>query len=247
MSVYMYSLVSVIVVSLVSFIGIFTLSLRTDILKKYVFLLVSLAVGALLGDAFIHLLPEAFEKIANPTNISILIIAGIFIFFILEKVLHWHHHNSECDTPHPVGRLILFSDGMHNFVDGLIIGTSYLVSIELGLATTIAVILHEIPQEIGDFGVLIHAGYTKARALWWNFVSALFAIIGVLGAFLLGQFGSMFAVWFVPFAAGGFIYVALSDLIPELQKTKSAKYSLLQLVFIAIGIGAMLLLLRLES
>ncbi len=247
MAIYLYSLASVIVVSLISLIGLFTLSLNEKLLKKYVFILVSLAVGALLGDAFIHLIPEAFEQIGNPTNLALAIVGGIFIFFVLEKFLHWHHHGIEDHAPHPIGNLILVSDGIHNLIDGIIIGASYLISIEVGIATTIAVILHEIPQEIGDFGVLLHAGYTKSKALWLNFLSALFAIVGVIIALILGTMTESLILWLIPVAAGGFIYIAMSDLIPELHKTKKFTYSVIQLIAISIGIGSMLLLLAIEG
>lgn len=247
MSAYIYAVGSVILVSLVSLVGLFTLSFKEAKLKKYLFVLVSLAVGALLGDAFIHLIPQTFLDIQNPQTISLLIIGGIFIFFILEKFLHWHHHDGLEDRhPHPLGPLILISDGLHNLIDGLLIGASFLISREIGFATTIAVILHEIPQEVGDFGVLLQAGYSRHRALWLNFLSGLFAVVGVCGAFLLGRFAASFALFLLPLAAGGFIYIALSDLIPELQKTKSLKYSLLQLFSILIGLASMLLLLLAE-
>lgn len=249
--IYLFSLLSVIAISLVSFAGVFTLSLKEKVLRKYVFLLVSLAVGALLGDAFIHLIPEAFEMIENGTNVSLAIIAGILIFFVLEKFLHWHHHHvgeddEESAAIHPVGHMILISDGVHNFIDGLIIGVSYLVSVEVGIATTIAVILHEIPQEISDFGVLLHAGYSKVKALWLNFLSALVAVLGAVVALIVGSSSELLTVWLLPISAGGFIYVALSDLIPELHKTKTVKYSILQVVAVLVGILAMLLLLNLE-
>jgi len=247
MGIYFYSLASVGLVSLVSFVGVFGFSLQTETLKKYIFVLVSLAVGALLGDAILHLLPGAFVEITNTTALSLSIIAGILTFFILEKSLHWHHHSEKCSSRHLVGRMILFSDGLHNFVDGLIISASYFVSVEVGLATTLAVVLHEIPQEIGDFGVLLHAGYTKARALWWNFISALFAVAGALVAFALGEIAEIVNIWLLPIAAGGFIYVALSDLVPELNKTKATSKSLIQLVAIVAGIFAMFLLLGLEA
>src|SRR3989344_3083381 len=164
LSVYFYSIASVVIVSFVSLAGIFAISLKENVLRKCVFLTVSLAVGALLGDAFIHLIPEAFESIGQPILVSVAVIAGILVFFIIEKFLHWHHHalgEESGETIHPSGQMILISDGVHNFIDGLIIGASYLVGVEVGIATTIAVILHEIPQEIGDFGVLLHAGFSK--------------------------------------------------------------------------------------
>ena len=246
--IYIYAFIGVLIISLVSFIGAFTLSLKEEVLKKYIFIFISLSVGALLGDAFIHLIPEAFEGFQDTSLASILIITGIFIFFIIEKFLHWHHHGEDKEETHihPVGKLVLFSDGVHNFIDGIIIGASFLVSIPVGIATIIAVILHEIPQEIGDFAVLLHAGYSKTRALWLNFLSALLSFFGLIFIFVLNQFGETITLYFLPIAAGGFIYVAVADLIPELQKTKKINYSLLQIVAVMVGVLAMLALTLLE-
>ena len=234
--------------SLVSLVGVFTLSLREEILKKYIFIFISLAVGALLGDAFIHLIPEALQNSSNTNWAGALIILGILIFFILEKFLHWHHHGEDKEETHihPVGKLVLFSDGVHNLIDGIIIGASFTVSIPVGIATTIAVILHEIPQEIGDFAVLLHAGYTKSRALWLNFLSSILAFLGLAIVFILNQTEQTITLWLLPIAAGGFIYIAVADLIPELQKTKEARYSILQLLAVILGILAMLALTYLE-
>lgn len=246
----LYSLLSVLGISLVSLIGVFTLSMNDRWLKASVFALVSLAVGALLGDAFIHLIPEAYETSTDVLLTSLSILAGILIFFILEKVLHWHHHHGYEESEeavHPVGKLVLVSDGVHNFIDGIIIGAAYLVSLPVGIATTIAVILHEIPQEIGDFGVLIHSGYSKMRALWLNFLSALLAVAGAVLALFLGEASETFTTYLLPVAAGGFIYIAMSDLIPELHKTKRVRHSTIQFLAILVGIGAMILLLALEA
>src|SRR3989338_6840314 len=233
---YIYALLGVIVVSLVSLIGVFTLSLKEEIVRKCTFMLVSLAAGALLGDAFIHLIPEAFEVSPSSLIVSLLIIAGIIVFFILEKFMHWHHHGEDTHehAVHPVGKLVLVSDGVHNFIDGVIIGISFLASVPLGIATVLAVILHEIPQEIGDFAVLLHAGYTRRRALWLNFLSALTAIFGTFVALALGEANQSFADLILPLAAGGFIFVAVADLIPELHKTKSIKQSFSQIIFLII-------------
>lgn len=245
---YIYAFISVVIVSLVSFVGVFSLSIRDDLVKKYIGLFISLAVGALLGDSFIHLIPETFEKSSYPTLAGILIITGILIFFIMEKFLHWHHHGEDKDEPdiHPVGKLLLFTDGFHNFIDGIIIGVSFLVSTPVGIATTLAVILHEIPQEIGDFAVLLHSGYEKKRALWLNFLSALTAVAGTIIALIFGNIAEAFTIWILPIAAGGFIYIAMADLIPELHKTKEAKYSILQILSVLVGIALMLALLLLE-
>jgi zinc and cadmium transporter len=246
---YLYPFLSVLVVSVVSIAGIFTLSLRDDLLKKSIFLLVSLAVGALLGDAFIHLIPESFGMTDNTLLVSIAIILGIFFFFIIEKFFHWHHHGEDQGNTdiHPVGHMMLVSDGLHNFIDGLIIGTSYLVSPGVGIATTLAVLLHEIPQEIGDFGVLIHSGYSKNKALLFNFLSALTAFAGVAVVIILGEVAESIISWIIPIAAGGFIYIASADLIPELHKSKSLKHTLLQLTFIVVGVGVMAVLVLFEA
>ncbi len=202
-----------------------------------------------MGDAFIHLIPEAFEESTNSNFTSILIIVGILFFFVLEKFLHWHHHGEDTEEEmhiHPVGKLILFSDGVHNFLDGIIIAASFMVSIPVGIATTLAVILHEIPQEVGDFAVLMHSGYSRLRALWLNFLSALTALLGVVVFIVFGQLAESLTYYALPVAAGGFIYIALSDLIPELHKTKEAKHSGYQLTAVVFGVLMMYLLKFLE-
>jgi len=245
---YLYAFISVLLVSFISLVGVFSLSLREDVLKKYINFFISLAIGALLGDALIHIIPEAFESGLNTSMIGILIIVGILLFFVIEKFIHWHHHGEDKEEEHihPVGKLVLFTDGFHNLIDGAIIGASFLVSIPVGIATTIAVILHEIPQEIGDFAVLIHAGYTKRRALWLNFLSALASIVGLMIVFVFGNIVEGAALYFIPIAAGGFIYIAVADLIPELHKTKNIKHSIIQIAIIMLGVLSMLTLLFLE-
>ncbi len=245
MTVILYTLLSVALVSLISLIGIFTLSINKNVLRHSVFFLVSLAVGALFGDAFIHLIPEAFELFGDPSQAALYIIVGIFIFFILEKFFHWHHcHGTgdQCEhTTHPLGRMVLFSDSLHNFLDGVIIAAGYLVSIEVGIATTVAIMLHEIPQEIGDFGILIHAGYTRAKALLVNFLSALAAVLGAVITLIIGNTVEIFIPYLIAIAAGSFIYIAGSDLVPELQKTSDIKKTTIQFIAIVIGVTLMFL------
>lgn len=248
MGSYILAFLSVVVVSLISLIGIFTISLKEAFLKKYIFVFISLAVGSLLGDAFLHIIPESLESNIGMVATSLYIILGIMVFFTLEKFLHWHHHGEDKNEPHvrPVGNLMLLSDGVHNFIDGVVIGVSFIVSIPVGIATTLAVILHEIPQEVGDFTVLLHAGYKKQKALWLNFLSALCAILGLLLAFLLGETGEKFSAVVLPIAAGGFIYIAIADLIPELHKTKQIAHSFLQVISVLLGVLIMLALLLIE-
>jgi len=245
--VWFYTLVSVFIVSLISLVGVFTLSLNRGKLYATIIYLVSFSAGALLGDAFIHLIPESYE---NENNIitSILILLGILIFFVLEKIMHWRHcHKEPCKNhPHPFSFMILVGDAVHNFIDGLVIGASYLMSIPVGIATTIAVVLHEIPQEIGDFGSLIYGGFSRGKALLYNFLSALAAVFGAILVLLMGAKIESLAIFLVPFAAGGFIYIAGSDLIPELHKHKDLKNAIWQILTFILGIGVMFSLLILE-
>lgn len=248
MATYIYAFISVIIVSLVSLVGVFFLTVKEEIVKKYISLFISLAVGALLGDAFIHLIPEAFKNFSDSVVASLLIISGIFVFFVIEKFLHWHHHTEDKDVSeiHPAGKLLLFTDGFHNLIDGIIIGASFLVSVPLGIATSLAVVLHEIPQEIGDFAVLVHSGFSPKKALWLNFLSALAAVAGVFIALIFGSIAEIFILWVLPIAAGGFIYIAVADLIPELQKTKKLKHSVWQILAVLFGILAMVALVLVE-
>jgi zinc and cadmium transporter len=251
MSVIIYTLGSVFIVSCISLIGAFTLSLKDSFLNRSLFFLVSLAVGALFGDAIIHLLPETFASFNTPDTAALFVLVGILLFFILEKFLHWHHHHGpehehEVSPVKPLGKIILVSDGIHNFIDGIIIAASYMVSIEVGIATTIAIILHEIPQEIGDFAILIHAGYTKARALFLNFLSGLISIAGALFALSLLELSSSITPVLIAIAAGSFLYIAGSDLVPELHKTLRLRDSLIQLVAIILGVALMFALLFIE-
>ena len=234
--------------SLLSLIGIAFISLSELRLKQLIFVMVSLAVGSLFGDAFIHLLPKSFEQRPEKMQVSLSILAGIFTFFILEKFLLWRHEHvlgSE-HAIHPVGYMNLLADGVHNFIDGAIIGASYLVSYQIGVATTLAVIFHEIPHELGNFFVLLYAGFTKTKALLFNFISALFAILGTVISLSVGSRLQQFASLMLPIAAGGFIYIAGSDLVPELNKEVQLSKSIMQMIAIGTGVGLMLLLTLLE-
>ncbi|MBI4159470.1 ZIP family metal transporter [Candidatus Woesearchaeota archaeon] len=246
---WVYALASVLLTSLISLIGILTLSIKVSNLKKILIYMISFSAGALFGDAFIHLLPEAVESSGFTLKISLSILSGIVFSFITEKIIQWRH----CHMPntkehiHSFAYMNLIGDGIHNFIDGLIIGASYLVSIPIGIATTIAVILHEIPQEIGDFGVLLHGGFSKAKALSFNFFTALTAVLGAIISLILSSYVKGLTVFLIPFAAGSFIYIAGSDLIPELHKEVNMKKTLTQLILFLIGIGLMVALALLEG
>jgi zinc and cadmium transporter len=247
LTVWIYSLVSVFIISLIAIVGLVTFSIKVDTLKKILVFLISFSAGALFGDAFLHLLPEISET-GIATSVSVSIILGILLFFLLEKVIHWRH----CHMPitkthvHPFAYMNLLGDALHNFLDGIIIASSYIVSIPAGIATTIAVLLHEIPQEIGDFGVLVYAGFSKKKAVIMNFLTALSAVLGVIVALLAYNLFVGIEIYLVGLAIGGFLYIAGSDLIPELHKETKVSISLIQIITFILGVLVMASLLLLE-
>jgi zinc and cadmium transporter len=249
MFAWLLGLISVIVVSLVSLVGVISLSLNNARLARILLYLVSFSAGSLFGDAFIHLVPEAIEGNGLGASVSVLIIFGILFSFGVERFLQWRHCHIPTSTEHPhsFAYMNLFGDAVHNLIDGLIIGGSYLVSIPIGVATTLAVIFHEIPQEMGDFCVLVYGGFNKRRALWLNFLTALTAVAGALAAIILGSILEGFIPLLIPFAAGNFIYIAGSDLIPELRKDiPEPKKAVMQMISIVLGVITMSLILLLE-
>ncbi len=238
---WLYALLSVLIVSLISLVGVVTLSFSRKFLNRIILFLVSFAVGSLLGGAFIHLLPEAFASDLDTLTVSGSVLSGIVLFFVLEKFLRWRHchHETTEDHVHPVVPMNIFGDAMHNFIDGILIGVSYAVSIPMGFATTVAVLLHEIPQEIGDFGILVHGGLTVRKALIFNFAISLTSFIGVVLALMIGSSVENFALYLLPLTAGGFIYIAGSDLIPELHDNTDVTSSIIQLLALLCGIAIM--------
>jgi zinc and cadmium transporter len=222
---------------LVALIGAFSLVLSDRALKRVLYILVAFSTGALLGGAFFHLIAESLEGFSALFSFTVVIIS-FSMFFLLERVLHWHHcHEGECDV-HEYTYLILLGDGIHNFMDGLVIAGAFLVNVKLGLVTSFLIILHEIPQELGNFAVLVHGGMGKVRALLLNFLAQLTCVAGGILGYLLPFEG--FRTLMLPFAAGGFIYIAASDLIPELHKESSLKRSLTAFVFFLVGVCIML-------
>jgi len=247
-AVWLYSLISVFIISIIPLAGLLILKIDIEKLRKILIYLVSFSAGALLGDAFIHLLPSLIEKNEYNSVAALYILFGILIFFILEKFVHWQH----CHAPltkthvHPFAYMNLVGDGLHNFIDGLIIAASYLVSIPAGIATTIAVVLHEIPQEMGDIGIMIYAGFSRMKAIMLHFLTGLVAILGTILGLSVSKFFVNSEVFLISIAIGGFVYIAGSDLIPELHKETNTKKSAIQIISFIIGILIMLSLLLLE-
>ncbi len=259
MAVWLWTMGAVVFVSLLSLLGIITLTLRQDLLQQALLVLVALSAGALFGDAFLHLLPEQAKSLGFTVESGFLVLLGVVVFFAIERYMHWHHCHSSlhlCDDPHdkakehadhitvkPLGWTVLAGDSLHNFVDGAVIAASFLVSNFLGLTTTLAVVFHEIPQEIAHFGVLLHSGFTARQGLFFNFLSALTAVLGGVITLVVGGALTSLTAGMIPFTIGGFVYVAAADLIPELKHEDNTGRSLLHFGAFLGGIGIMAALL----
>jgi len=227
-------------VSLISLIGIFSLMIKEDWLKSFLIIVIGFSAGGLIGGAFFHLLPEALHE-TDAQIVSIYIVMGFIAFLLLEKYLHWRHcHEGVCSV-HAFTYLNLIGDGIHNFTDGLVIGTSFILDIHFGLITSLVIILHEIPQEIGDFGVLLYGGFSKYKALFCNFITALTCIAGTIIGYILTEKIGDFSAFLLSFTAGGFIYIAACDLVPELHKQQGFRKGAESLVSFLSGIVFILL------
>lgn len=247
MNILFFSIIATLVVSAISLAGALTLFLKDQILHKIVFYLVAISTGSLMGGALLHLIPEAIETadgVRSIENVFIWVLIGFSLFFILERILHWHHchkNGGHCHV-HSFTYLSLIGDGLHNFIDGIVIVAAFSLSVELGIATTIGVVIHEIPQEISDFGVLLYGGFSKIKALFFNFLSAALAVLGAVCGFALIQIAQGLVPLLVALTAGGFIYVSASDLIPELHKESKFWKSLIAFGCFFVGVGLMYLL-----
>ncbi|HHE36425.1 MAG TPA: ZIP family metal transporter [Candidatus Woesearchaeota archaeon] len=243
MNTLLWVIIATLINGFVAFVGVFSLWVKEDLFRRILMILVAFSAGALLSGAFFHLLAESLEHLPV-SNVFAYMMIGFVLFFIIERFLHWHHchrHGGACEV-HPVSYLILFGDGIHNFIDGVIIGVSFSVSVPFGIITTLLIIGHEIPQELGDFGVLVYGGFSKVKALVYNFLSQLTCVIGGVLGYLFSTRIKGAVPFILPFAAGGFIYIAASDLIPELHKEPKLKKSLSSFTFFLIGIFFMFLL-----
>lgn len=219
-------------------------------LRRAIPLGASLSVGILLGDAFLHLLPEAIERLGDVSLVMQWTLGGMLIFFGLEKAVRWSHTHSQLDAltlaTKPMAPMNLMGDGIHNFIDGTLIGGAFLVSPEAGWATTLGIVVHELPQEIGDVGTLVWGGYSVRRAIWYNLLCATTCLLGVGIILWTGLWLEAYTAYALPLAAGGFIYIAGSDLIPELHRQTARSAPLWQSLFIALGVVIMVSLQFLE-
>lgn len=251
----LYSIASVISVSLLSLLGILFFLFDEKFIRKTLLYFVSFSTGALLGDVFLHIVPDlvSAEK-GLTTEVMMYILGGILFSFAVEKIIHWrhchvlpgdgpaHHH----DHDHSIGIMSALGESMHNFIDGVVIGAAYLVSVPLGVATTLAIVFHEIPHEIGNFAVLLHSGFPRRRAISMNMLSASTAILGTVCVLAASTSVTSIADLLLPFAAGNLLYIAGSDLIPELHKETGFRQGIIQLLAMIGGMASMYLILFLE-
>lgn len=237
MSTHIAIIIASLLESIVSFSGVLLLIWNEARIRKFLHTILSFAVGGLLGAAFLEILPEAAEG----TEFSSILgwtLAGIVAFFVLEKCLVWYHHHEEGHAPHShsPGYLVLIGDLIHNAIDGIAIALSFMASMELGITATIAVLIHEIPTEIGDFLVLLHSGFSRGRALWFNFLVSLSTIGAALITYVFGPLLDAYMSIALALVAGNFIYIAIADLMPELQEKAGWKHTIIQTALLLLGI-----------
>ncbi len=234
--------------SLLGLAGGFFLLWREASTRRWATLLMSFGAGAILGATFLELLPEALTNSADAGHTLLFMLGGVVLFFIVERLLIWHHHTHEHDTGedthHPthlsattVRPLIIIGDALHNFLDGAVIAIAFLVSAKLGVVTALAILVHELPQEIGDFSILIHSGMRKGSVALWNVLGALVSPLGALVAFIADERFKSLEVPLLAFAAGNFLYIALADLVPAMQHQRSFRQSIGQILMLLLGLG----------
>jgi zinc and cadmium transporter len=233
---------STFLISLLAWLGILTLFLKDELLDRLLLVLVALAAGGLIGGAFLHLLPRAISEYGSADTLPLFLylIGGYCLFYVLEQFIHWHHHHAATHDREPVSYLVLISDTIHNFIDGLVVAGAFLLGTEVGLVTAAAIALHEIPQEIGDFGVLVYGGFDRVQALVLNYLTQATVILGGIAGYYLAGFIEGTPVFLLPFAAGNFIYIASSDLIPEIKEEEDVRRAAIYFVVFLIGVSLML-------
>jgi len=232
---------SSILMCILALVGAFTLSLNEKTLQRLLLPLVALSAGSLLGGAFFHMIPESVEKTGSDMSVYIIVVAGFAFFLLLEQLLHWHHcHRDALHCKKPQTYLILIGDGIHNFIGGIAVAGTFLIDIRLGIATWLAAAAHEIPQEIGDFSVLVHGGWSRKKALLLNLLSASTFLLGGILTYIFSF--SDWIYFLIPFAAGNFIYIGASDLIPEVNKHENLLRNILHFCCFCTGILFLLML-----
>lgn len=241
MTTFLWILSGGLLMSVIALVGSTTLLLSRETLRRALLPLVAFAAGSLLGGAFFHMLPSALAEMGDATVVFTWLVGGFLVFFAIEQFLHWHHcHRDVAECREPLTYLILIGDGLHNFMGGLAVASAFLVDVRLGVTTWVAAAAHEVPQELGDFAVLVHGGWEARRALLFNLLSGLAFLVGSLVAY--GASRQLDVDFLLPLAAGNFIYIAASDLVPEVNRNDSIRHNLLHLAAFSSGLGLLLAL-----
>jgi len=240
MTTFLWILAGGILMSVIALVGSVTLILSEAALKKILLPLVALSAGTLLGGALFHMIPAAVDQLGNRLFVYVWTVAGFTVFFVLEQFLHWHHcHSVPCEHRYePLTYLILIADGLHNFIGGLAVAGAFVIDVRIGISAWLAAAAHEVPQELGDFGILVHGGWSKPRALLYNFLSALSFLAAGLVAYAVSL--TFDVTFLLPFAAGNFIYIAASDLIPEVKHEENLALAGVHFVSFLIGLALLL-------
>jgi zinc and cadmium transporter len=224
--------------SLIALVGSVTVILPRRTLERILLPMVGLAAGSLLGGAMFHMLPEGVAALGNSLAVPVAFVAGFLTFFVLEQFLHWHHcHRAEHVVHRPLGHLLLVADGLHNLIGGLAVGSAFVTDTRLGIVTWLVAAAHEVPQELGDFGVLVHSGWSRRGALTWNLVSALTFLAGMLATH--GLAAHVEIAHLLPFAAGNFVYIAAADLLPDITATARTRDTVETTVAVMVGLGVL--------
>lgn len=234
-----YIIVFGILMSLIALVGSVTLVLKRSTLQSILLPLVAFAAGSLIGGAFFHMIPAAVEQMGNGIAVYVWIVGGFLVFLALEQFLNWHHsHEVQAHKLQPLTYLILIADGLHNFVGGLFVGASFLIDIRLGITAWLVAAMHEVPQELGDFAVLVHGGWSTRRALLYNLLSASTFLLGGVLAYAVS--GTINIAFLVPLAAGNFIYIGAADLIPEIKQGRNIQQNITHFIAFTAGLGLLL-------
>ena len=240
MSTLAWIVASGVLMSAIAMVGSLTLVLNPATLERLLLPLVAFAAGSLIGGAFFHMIPAAVLAIGDILAVGIAVVAGFTVFFLLEQLLHWHHcHRASSDCRQPLTYLILIGDGLHNFLGGLAIAGTFLIDVRLGITSWLAAAAHEVPQELGDFGVLVHGGWSKKKALLFNLLSGSTFLLGALVTY--GVSFQLDVSWLIPLAAGNFLYIGASDLVPEVNKHHDLKANAIHIIAFVLGLGLLLI------
>lgn len=238
MSVLAWIVVSGLAMSALALVGSFSVLMSESLFRRLVLPLVALAAGALLGGAMFHMVPESLATFDSPLEVFVWVVAGLFSFHVLEQFLHWHHCHRPVSEHGPLGYMILAADGLHNLIGGLAVGSAFVVDVHLGIVTWLVAAAHEVPQELGDFGILVHSGWNRRHALVFNLASALTFPVGALLAYSLAD--RIDVTVLVPFAAGNFIYIAVADLLPEITTSTVSREKVVHTVTFGAGLAILL-------